>query len=129
VKRDFDSFLHKEIPMNEKSSFNRKRRKVLGGIAALAGVPLMNTILSAQALAADLPHLKEDDPTAQALHYHQAATAAPRTDKPGAPAKDQFCHNCMFVKATSGTWRPCQIFPGKAVNANGWCASWTKKAG
>lgn len=115
--------------MNEKSSINRKRRVVLGGMVALAGVPLMNTILSAQALAADLPHLKEDDPTAKALHYHHDATAAPRTDKPGAPAKDQFCHNCQFIKATSGAWRPCQIFPGKDVNENGWCSSWTKKAG
>jgi hypothetical protein len=33
------------------------------------------------------------------------------------------------VKSDSGEWRPCQIFPGKAVNANGWCSSWMHRAG
>lgn len=116
--------------MCEKLSVDSKRRRaLLGGLAALASVPLLNTILSAEALAADLPQLMEDDPTAKALQYHHDATAAPRTDKMGTPAKDQFCHNCQFVQAASGQWRPCQIFPGKAVNENGWCASWTLKSG
>lgn len=115
--------------MSDKTSVDKKRRLVLGSMAALAGVPLLNTIFSAQALAADLPHLKEDDPAAKALHYHHDATAASRVDKQGVPAKDQFCHNCMFVKANSGAWRPCQLFPGKAVSENGWCASWTHKQG
>ncbi|MDH5620575.1 MAG: high-potential iron-sulfur protein [Gammaproteobacteria bacterium] len=25
-------------------------------------------------------------------------------------------------------WRPCQIFPGKVVNAAGWCSVWAAKA-
>jgi hypothetical protein len=25
-------------------------------------------------------------------------------------------------------WRPCNIFPGKLVNNNGWCAAWAKAA-
>lgn len=115
--------------MNNNSEVDNKRRRFLGSMAALAGVPLLGTIYSAQALAAGLPHLSENDPTAMALHYHNDAAKAPRKDKPGTPAKDQFCHNCMFVKANSGAWRPCQIFPGKDVNANGWCASWTHKTG
>jgi len=116
--------------MSEQTAIENKRRRVLlAGMVALAGVPLFNTILSAQALAADLPHLSEDDPSAKALKYHHDATAAPRADKAGTPAKDQFCHNCQFIQATSGTWRPCQIFPGKAVNENGWCMSWVHKAG
>lgn len=115
--------------MKDKSSVDNKRRLFLGSMAALASVPLMNTIFMARAEAASLPHLKENDPTAKSLHYHINAKDAPRTDKPNTPAKDQFCHNCMFVKANSGTWRPCQIFPGKAVNENGWCASWTHKTG
>jgi hypothetical protein len=44
------------------------------------------------------------------------------------PAKDQFCHNCRFVQTNSGDWRPCQIFPGKVVNANGWCSSWMQRS-
>ena len=78
--------------MNDNSEVNNNRRRFLGGMAALAGVPLLGTIYSAQALAAGLPHLTEDDPTAQALHYHQNAAKAPRTDKPDMPANKQFCH-------------------------------------
>jgi len=116
--------------MSEPTSLESKRRRLLlGGMIALTSVPIFKTILSAQAFAADLPHLMEDDPTAKALKYNHDATAAPRVDKAGTPAKDQFCHNCQFVQATSGMWRPCQIFPGKAVNENGWCMSWLHKAG
>lgn len=113
--------------MNDKADVNNNRRRFLGSMAvALASVPLVSTINSARALAAE-PHLSESDATASALHYHQNAAKAPRTDKANTPAKDQFCHNCMFVKSTTGEWRPCQIFPGKLVNANGWCGSWTLK--
>ncbi len=103
-----------------------RRRMLLGTAATLASVPLVNLLISARAEAGDLPHLTPDDPTAKALHYHNDASEAPRADKPGMPAKEQFCHNCRFIKSQSGDWRPCQIFPGKLVNANGWCSSWTK---
>jgi hypothetical protein len=113
--------------MNDDSKVNNNRRRFLGTMAVtLAAAPLLSTIGSTKALAADLPHLKESDPTATALQYHENVAKAPRTDKPGMPAKNQFCHNCNFVKAKSGEWRPCQIFQGKLVNQNGWCASWTK---
>ncbi|NCC29819.1 MAG: iron permease, partial [Gammaproteobacteria bacterium] len=26
-------------------------------------------------------------------------------------------------------WHGCSLFPGKLINVNGWCASWTLKAG
>jgi len=106
-----------------------RRRALLGAAAVLAGVSLARMWWPARVEAATPPHLAENDPTAKALNYRHDAKAAPRVDKQGVAAKDQFCHNCNLIQATSGDWRPCQIFPGKAVNANGWCASWTKKAG
>lgn len=106
---------------------SNRRRVVLGGMAMLAGVPLVKTLLIHQAWAADLPHLSEDDPAARALNYHEDASKAPRSPKGGTAAKEQFCHNCQFIKASSGKWRPCQIFPDKAVNENGWCMSWAPK--
>jgi hypothetical protein len=113
-----------------KTSVDSNRRRVLqGAVAVVASVPLARLIAGTPAQAGELPHLTMDDPTAKALKYHDDATAAPRVDRAGMPAKDQFCHNCNFIKADSGEWRPCQIFPGKAVNANGWCASWSKKMG
>jgi hypothetical protein len=112
---------------------NKSRRDavklMLGGLAA---VPLVNLVGIAAAQAEDLPHVDQaTDPTAIALKYHTDATKADRAAaaRPGLPPDQQFCHNCQFVQAASGEWRPCQLFPGKAVNENGWCASWTLKAG
>lgn len=113
----------------EKSAMNPRRRVLIGSLATLASVPLLNLILPRQSEAGELPHLSLDDPTAKALHYHPDATQAERTDKSGTPANKQFCHNCRFVQSDSGQWRPCQIFPGKAVNADGWCSSWTPREG
>ncbi len=114
--------------MTEKTIDTLRRRTLLGVVAVVASVPLAKFPLAARAQAAELPHLAEDDPTAKALNYRNDATAAPRVDKPGVPAQEQFCNNCNFIQADSGDWRPCQIFPGKAVNANGWCASWQPRA-
>jgi len=39
------------------------------------------------------------------------------------------CSNCALIQGNDGDeWRPCQIFPGKLVNANGWCSVWAPKA-
>jgi hypothetical protein len=117
-----------EVTMRNKAGIDMiRRRTILGGLAAVAGIPFFKTLISSPAHAAELPHLSEDDTMAKALHYHQDASTAPRTDKGGTAAADQFCHNCRFVQSEAGTWRPCQIFPGKAVNENGWCTSWMNK--
>ena len=112
----------------EKRLINQGRRNavrlLLGGLAAS---PLLNLVDATLVQAADLPHLSEDDPAAKALHYVNDAAKGNRTDKGGTPAAKQHCQNCRFVQADAGDWRPCQLFPGKAVNANGWCMSWTAK--
>ena len=83
---------------------------------------------SRDAVAQDLPQLTTDDPMAGAMKYtHDASTvdASTRTN----PAPDQTCANCALVQGNDGDeWRPCQIFPGKAVNAKGWCSVWAPKA-
>lgn len=78
--------------------------------------------------ASDLPHLAEDDPMAVAMKYtHDASTVDPASRNN--PAVDQTCANCALIQGNDGdTWRPCQIFPGKAVNADGWCSVWAPKA-
>ena len=105
-----------------------RRRFLLGGMATVACVPFLKTLIIPPAHAADLPLLQQDDTIAKALKYHHDANAAPRTSKGGTAAKDQFCHNCKFIQADEGEWRPCQIFPGIAVNKNGWCSSWISKS-
>jgi len=80
-----------------------------------------------EARADDLPHLSADDPMAQAMKYTDDAAsvdAAARTN----PAADQHCANCALLQGNDGdAWRPCQIFPGKVVSANGWCSVWAPK--
>ena len=44
-------------------------------------------------------------------------------------AEVQNCANCALIQGDDGAeWRPCQIFPGKAVAAKGWCQVWAPKA-
>ena len=81
-----------------------------------------------RAAAQDLPQLTEDDPMAQAMKYvHDASKVDP--DTRANPAEVQNCANCALVQGADGdAWRPCQIFPGKVVNAAGWCSVWAPKA-
>jgi len=83
---------------------------------------------SREAQASDLPHITEDDPMGKGLRYtDDASTIDPSTRTN--PAEDQTCANCQLIQGADGEeWRPCQIFPGKAVNANGWCSAWVPKA-
>ena len=82
----------------------------------------------AEARAQDMPHLSEDDPVAKSMKYtHDASTVDPSARVN--PAENQNCANCALVQGNEGDeWRPCQIFPGKLVNANGWCSVWAPKA-
>jgi len=114
--------------MNRKPGNITRRSVLVTAVAAITGTQFVQSIFSSQASAATLLHLSEDDPAAKALKYHHAAAEAPRVDKAGTSAEKQFCHNCRFIQADDGTWRPCQIFPSKAVNENGWCASWMAKS-
>ncbi len=80
-----------------------------------------------EARADDLPHLTNDDPMAMAMKYtSDASTVDPATR--ANPAADQNCSNCALIQGNDGdAWRPCQIFPGKAVSAKGWCSVWAPK--
>jgi hypothetical protein len=108
-----------------KNQFDQSRRNAMRVmVAGAAAIPLASLVGGRVASAADLPHLSEDDPAAKALKYVHDATEANRTDKGGTAAADQFCYNCQFIQADSGAWRPCALFPGKAVAEDGWCISW-----
>lgn len=81
-----------------------------------------------EAYAEDLPHVTADDPLGAAMKYTDDASSVDAASRNN-PAADQTCANCALVQGNDGdAWRPCQIFPGKAVNANGWCSVWAPKA-
>jgi hypothetical protein len=106
-----------------------RRRATRLLLATTTLLPLAGLLRGTAVQAADLPHVAADDPTAVALKYVDDATKAQRADKMGVAAADQTCANCQFVQgADADEWRPCMLFPGKAVNNKGWCSSWTKKA-
>ena len=103
------------------------RRDALKGLALVVGAA--GTLHSVREARADaLPHLAPTDPTAQALGYHEDAKSVSAKDFPTYQT-GQMCSTCMQLQGNAGdAYRPCNIFPGKAVNANGWCQVWVKKA-
>jgi hypothetical protein len=108
------------------------RRTVLkSALAGLAALPAAGLVCSAAAEAAQgaAPHLDEKDPLAVAMGYvHDVKKVDPNKTpqfKPGSK-----CVNCVQLTGKEGDeWRPCNIFPGKLVNANGWCKVWVVKPG
>jgi hypothetical protein len=110
----------KEIPLSKIA-----RRKFI----QLSAVAVAGALASPgrRAYAQDLPKLAEDDPMAAAMKYtNDASTVDPATR--ANPAADQTCANCALIQGNDGDeWRPCQIFPGKAVAAAGWCSVWAPK--
>jgi len=96
----------------------RLLRSAALGVALLpfAGLPLR------AAIAADLPLVSADDPTAKALKYVSDASKASGA-KPGSK-----CANCSNYQGAAGSAQGgCVLFPGKAVQATGWCSSWTAR--
>ncbi len=102
------------------------RRDALMQLALLAGGS--STLAAGPTRAAsEPPHLMPSDPTAVALGYHADATQVDPKQftnyKPG-----ETCSTCLQLKGDAGQpWRPCNLFPGKLVSANGWCRVWVKR--
>ena len=101
------------------------RRRFLQ-LARSAGVAVaVSGVLARTARADDLPHIAENDPTAAALGYKEDASKVDAAKYPQRKP-DQLCSNCNFFQGT-GAYAPCQLFPGKAASAKGWCAGYAKK--
>lgn len=102
------------------------RRNFLRLAAVAAAIPA--TLISERALAADLPHLTPDDPTAKSLAYTPDASKIDAKAEPTYKAGSA-CASCMLFGGKAGdTFGPCALFPGKAVSATGWCKGYSKKA-
>ena len=75
-----------------------------------------------------MPRLAEDDPQAQSLSYVHDANTVDSAKQPRYKA-GQICANCALYTGGEGSeWGGCSIFPGKAVNAAGWCGVYAPKA-
>jgi High potential iron-sulfur protein len=106
---------------------NRGRRDFFAKAGCVLGIAAAAEALPRIAHADDFPHLAVDDPTAQALNYTED-TAKIDKAKATTYVAGAGCVNCNFYHGGSTGFGPCDLFPGKAVSAKGWCAGFAKKA-
>lgn len=100
------------------------RRRFLTLAAAVAAVPV--ALHSREAVAADLPMVAADDPTAKGVGY--VADAAAAAKNPAFKAGSACAKCALYSGAAGAASGPCGIFPGKAVSAKGWCTAYAAKA-
>lgn len=104
------------------------RRRALARLLQISAVVPVSGLFANLAWAQDLPVLSLDDPMAKALGYVEDTSTVDAAKYPK-HAADQKCSNCQFIQGEDGAdVRPCNLFPGKGVKAEGWCVSWVKKA-
>ncbi|TGK52484.1 high-potential iron-sulfur protein [Leptospira bouyouniensis] len=74
--------------------------------------------------------VSENEPTAQALGFHQDAIKTDYNlypDRKLPEAKNQFCATCsQFTKINEG-WGKCNILSKGLVSNHGWCSAWSKR--
>lgn len=122
--------------MSDKPMSKSRRDAVKVMLGTAAAIPVINMVGFGTARAeAPANAVTVDDPTAQALKYHPNAAESDRVAaaRPGLPPDQQHCANCNFMlpdaEGATDQYKGCQLFPGKLINVNGWCASWTLRAG
>ena len=100
-----------------KDTQHLSRRSLLkAGTATMAGLIIARSASAQEELSAS-------DPTAVALGYVPDASTVDKAKWPK-KADDQNCSNCILFAAGDGGLGKCSIFPGKLVNAEGWCSAW-----
>lgn len=105
---------------------NRGRRRfAISAIAGVVAAPVLDNVFLREAAAEDLPHLSLDDPQAKGLQYVHDFEEAKSNP---AHQEGAHCANCMHWTGEDADWGGCAIFPGKAVNRNGWCTAWAAKS-
>jgi len=100
---------------------NRERRVFILAAGAIGAT-------GAASLARAQAHLDEKDPQAAALGYVEDTA---RVDEKKFPnhAATQTCARCALGQFKTGeSYANCTLFPGKQVNANGWCSAFVKRA-
>lgn len=111
---------------NSRTIDDSRRRFFISASGALGAVAFASA-LPRSARADALPVLSPTDATAAALHYTPDASNVDKAQAPTYTA-GSVCANCNFFQGGTAATGPCALFPGKAVNAKGWCAGYAKKA-
>ncbi|MFP4244594.1 MAG: high-potential iron-sulfur protein [Ectothiorhodospira sp.] len=92
------------------------------GTAGMVAVPLAGLGWTTTAAAAE--QLEESSAEAKALNYvHDATTSEHDSYEEG-----QECINCLlYTDPSQEEWGGCAVFPGKEVNAKGWCTAYVAR--
>jgi len=97
-----------------------RRRFVCRAMTGVMVVPIAG-LPGHPAAAADMPRLDPGNAQAKALDYvHDAGKASSNP----AFKEGSNCANCVQWTGGDDQWGGCNIFPGKAVNRDGWCTAW-----
>ena len=101
------------------------RRTVLkGALLGVAAIPVAALVGRAEAAPAKVD---PNEPQAKSLGYIEDATKVDAKANPNYKS-GQHCGNCLQAQVKEGeAYVPCNIFPGKLVNTNGWCKVWVKR--
>lgn len=103
----------------DKRSVSRREFFAALSLGATAGVLVIQ-----RAVADELPKLDVKDPAAVALGYVENAGQVDPKKYPKF-VKGSNCENCLQLQGKAGNnYRPCSLFPGKAVSVSGWCSGW-----
>ena len=114
--------------MNKVHTFTLSRRELLK-TAASAAAALGAVQLGWADETEKLPHLTDSNPAAASLEYTEDTNTVDARKFPKHTAA-QRCANCRYFEIASvrsGPYAPCQLYPGNAVNINGWCAGYVAK--
>ena len=105
------------------------RREVLRAFTGLvAGLGMAS--LGRAAEGGVLPHLADSNPAAASLSYTEDTNHVDARKYPEHTAQ-QRCANCGYFDPAhggGGPYAPCRLYPGNAVNVNGWCAGYASVA-
>ncbi len=107
------------------SSHRIARRNLLKNAQlGIAAAPAAGWLARGEAAPVELD---PNDPQAKALGYVKDATKVDAKANPNYKA-GQVCDNCLQYQGKPGdALGPCNIFPGKLVQAKGWCKVWVKR--
>jgi hypothetical protein len=101
------------------------RREVLrlvGAAVASVGVLRASPLIAGQDA---LPHLTDANPAAASLGYTEDASTVDTGKFPKYKAGEH-CASCRYFQAagSGAQYGPCKLYPGNAVNVNGWCTGY-----
>ena len=114
--------------MQRINRYSTTRRTTLKAIAG-AVVGFGTSRLVRAGGANPLPHLTDSNPAAASLEYTEDASTVDARKFPR-HKPDQRCANCRYFDIAAiagGPYAPCKLYPGNAVNANGWCAGYVAR--